>query len=483
MDQRVTELGAGTGRAVPLVVDLDGTLLATDTLHEGFLALLGARPVRALAALAWLGAGRAAFKDRVAAESPLDVGTLPARPEVVALIEDARAEGRPVVLATAANRRWAEAAAARFGPFDAVVASDGSTNLSGPAKAEALERAFGAGGFDYVGDSGPDVAVWARARHAVVVGPGGRMRVALAAIRPDFAEIDTGAGDLGTLTRALRVHQWVKNLLVFLPALAAHRAGAGDLAVLAATFLAFCAAASAVYLCNDLLDLAADRDHPRKRKRPFASGQLPVAAGMRLVPALFAVAFAIAVAAGPPVAATLAAYVVATFAYSLWLKRQPIVDVMTLAGLYTMRVFAGAAALGLTPSPWLLGFCVFLFLCLALVKRLTEIRSRLAEGRGDPVGRGYRLDDAPVVLMLAAAAGYASVLVLALYVDSVAMQRLYETSAGLWAIAVLLLFWLSRLILVAQRGEMHDDPIVFAAGDGVSRVVAALVLVAVAGSL
>jgi 4-hydroxybenzoate polyprenyltransferase len=304
----------------------------------------------------------------------------------------------------------------------------------------------------------------------------------VSAIRPDFTALGGPRTQVTTLVRALRPHQWTKNLLVFLPALAAQRLAPADIAVLLLVFLAFSLAASAVYLCNDLLDLASDRDHARKRNRPFASGALPLDAGLRAAPLLFAGAVAIAAAAGPAVAGVLAVYVALTFSYSLWLKRQPIVDVMTLAGLYTLRVVAGAAALSLVLSPWMLGFSVFLFLCLALVKRLTEIRARVAEGRGDPAGRGYRLDDAPVVLMLAAASGHAAVVVLALYIESTAGQRLYSAPMGLWVAAGLLLFWISRAILLAQRGDMHDDPIVFAARDRVSRITAGLILVAVFGS-
>jgi 4-hydroxybenzoate polyprenyltransferase len=483
MDQRVTELTAPSGTDVPLVVDLDGTLLSTDTLHEGLIALVVARPSRLLSLPSWLVDGRAAFKDRVAAESPVDIAGLPARPEIVAMIDEARRDGRRVVLATAANRRWAEAAAVRFGPFDAVVASDGTTNLAGAEKAAALVRLFGERGFDYVGDARADLPVWSVARRAVVVCSSPGTRSALAAVRPDFRAIAVAGADLRTIGRAMRVHQWVKNLLVFLPALAAHRYGTGDLSLLALTFLAFGLAASAVYLCNDLVDLPADREHHRKRTRPLAAGRLPIAAAIGLAPLLFAAAFSLAIAAGPPVAMVLAGYVAVTFAYSLGLKKLAIVDVMTLAGLYTFRVVAGAAALSLVLSPWMIGFSVFLFLCLALVKRLTEIRARVLEGRGDPIGRGYRLDDAPVILMLAAASGYAAVLVLALYIDSTAMHRIYDSPTGLWAVAALLLFWISRVILIAQRGEMHDDPIVFAAGDGVSRVTALLVLASVAGSL
>ena len=364
-----------------------------------------------------------------------------------------------------------------------MIASDGVTNLAGQAKADALVRAFGAKGFDYVGDSVADLPVWAAAREAIAVGPTAKLRAALARLRPDATVIEVPRPTVRTVGRALRLHQWAKNLLVFLPALAAHRTGFADLATLVAVFVAFGLSASAIYLVNDLLDLASDRDHSRKRLRPLASGALPIRHGVALAPLLLAGGLSLATAASPAVAAVLGGYVVLTFAYSLWLKRQPIVDVMTLAGLYTVRVVAGAAALSVVLSPWMIAFTVFLFLSLALIKRLTEIRSRMSEGRGDPAGRGYRIEDAPVVLMLAAASGYASVVVLALYIDSAAMHRLWDHAAGLWAAAGLLLFWISRMILIAQRGEMHDDPIVFAAQDAVSRATAGLILIAVTGSL
>ncbi|HUG62249.1 MAG TPA: UbiA family prenyltransferase [Methylomirabilota bacterium] len=483
MDQSVANGNAASGSAdVPLVVDLDGTLLRTDLFVECLIGWVAARPSRLALVAGRTPKARAELKARVAGDVDIAERAFPVRQDLLDHLHAESARGRRIYLATATDRKWAECIADRFAVFDGVFASDGETNLKGAAKADALVAAFGAGNFDYIGDSAADLAVWAVARRAIAVDASRRVRGRLAALQPGFDTLSPRPSPLRPLVKAMRVHQWAKNLLVFLPALAAHRFDLATLVALALTFVAFGLVASAVYVVNDLVDLQSDRDHRRKRARPFASGDLPVRTGLAMAPILFCAGLAIAASVSPMLLAVLAAYVAVTSAYSAWLKRKPIVDVAALAALYTVRLVAGGVAAGVILSPWLLGFSTFLFLSLALVKRLTELRSRLDEGRGDPLGRGYRLDDIPVLMSLASAAGYAAVVVLALYIESSDMRGLYHTPHGLWAAAGLLLFWISRVLLLAQRGEMHDDPIVFAFSDWTSRMTGGLVAIAVISS-
>ncbi|MDJ1009587.1 MAG: UbiA family prenyltransferase [Paracoccaceae bacterium] len=462
-----SELHSRAAGARPLVVDLDGTYLATDSLLEAVIGLVLHDPSILLRLPGWLGRGRAGLKAEVADRHIAQA--LPVRPEVVDLIEAARAEGRPVVLATAADRRQAEALAAEQGLFDAVLASEDGVNLKGAEKARALVARYGAGGFDYAGDSPADLAVWAEAQNVITVAADARLqRAAARAGAPgEVRHIAAAPARAQVLLRALRPHQWSKNLLVLLPALAAHAPGALPAAF--AAFVAFSLTASAVYLINDLVDLDSDRAHPRKRNRPFASGALPLTVGLWAAPALIAAALLIgALFASPGFLAALAAYFVATFAYSMWLKRKLVIDVITLAGLYTVRIVAGAAAAAVMLSPWMLGFSMFLFLALAAVKRQGELTDQISSGRGS-AGRAYEAEDLPVLRGIALAAVHAAVLVLALYISSEDVQRLYDRPDLLWLVCPILLYWALRMVMKAHRGLMTDDPIVFAGSDRISQ--------------
>ena len=460
----------------PLVVDLDGTLIRSDLLIESLLRLLAVEPLVALRAPFWLRHGKAAFKVRVTDRTVLDLHMLPLNEDLVELIVAARAEGRPVYLASASDRRHVQTLADHLGLFDGVFASDGTRNLRGAVKADALCEAFGEGGFDYAGDAWVDLTVWERAGGAILVGASPRLTRAARLRCRIVDELPAPRRRWAAALRAMRPHQWLKNLLVFLPILAGHAFGAASLGGTVLAFLAFSLAASSAYLLNDLLDLPGDRDHPTKRLRPFASGALPLVYGFALVPALLLGAAVLALFLPPAFLAVLAAYYATTLAYSLVLKRKMIVDVMVLGGLYTLRVIAGAAAVAIPVSTWLLAFSMFLFLCLALMKRITELIARRRTGKGSPPGRGYRLDDLPMISALAGAAGYVAVLVLALYINSPDVAVLYPRPGALWAVCLLLLYWVSRALMVAHRGTMSDDPVVFAVKDRVSLLTGGLVV-------
>jgi 4-hydroxybenzoate polyprenyltransferase len=283
--------------------------------------------------------------------------------------------------------------------------------------------------------------------------------------------------------RALRPHQWVKNLLIFVPALTAHRI---DLTVAYACLIAFVSfnlCASSTYVLNDLLDMRHDREHPWKRRRPFAAARVDVRHGMLLVPAALGSSLILGLLVSRAFVAVLCFYYALTLAYSVYLKRQMMLDAVTLAGLYGIRLLAGAFAAAVPLSPWMLIFAIFLFLSLALVKRSSELAGRLATGSGDPAGRGYRLTDLSVLQGLAASSGYVAVLIFGLYINNPTVAALYRAPDRLWAISIILLYWISRILILTHRGEMHEDPVLFASKDRTSLICAGLMIATLMASM
>lgn len=459
-----------------LVVDLDGTLCRSDTLLESLLRLLREQPGAVLLALWQLRRGRAAFKAWIAERALPDPALLPLEPRLLNWLREQRAAGRRIELASAADRRIAVAVAEHLGLFDAVLASDGHDNLKGGRKAEVLIARHGERGFDYAGDSRADLAVWARCRQAVVVG-GPALQRAAAAVAEVGKVFAPERSRWAARIETLRPHQWAKNLLLFLPLLAAHRYDepAALLAALLA-FVAFSLMASAVYVANDLNDLAVDRQHPSKRARPLASGALPLHEGLAAVPLLVLAAIAVSPWLPWTFGALLVVYLLLSSLYTFRLKRSAPLDVLTLATLYTLRILAGAAALEMVPSFWLLALSMCLFLSLALVKRYAELDALAARGGDIAAGRGWQVGDRPLVSGLGAAAGMAAVLVLALYIDSPPARKLYATPQLLWLACPLLLYWICRVWLKAHRGQMHEDPVVFAMRDRASLATGVLLL-------
>jgi 4-hydroxybenzoate polyprenyltransferase/phosphoglycolate phosphatase-like HAD superfamily hydrolase len=458
---------------VPLVVDLDGTLVHTDLLHESALRSLRQQPWRVLAMPGWLGQGKAVLKQRLADQDGFAADALPYHAELLAWLR-AQAGRRRLVLCTASDRALAQQVADHLGCFDEVMASDGRLNLSGPAKAQALVQRFGAQGFDYAGNSAADLAVWQQARQAVLVAaPAGVARRARALGNVTLEFDGPGGPDAGVQARAwlraLRPHQWLKNLLLAVPLLASHRI---DLlpawGLLALAFVAFSLCASAVYVANDLIDLDSDRRHERKRSRPFAAGLLPAWQGVLAVPLLLLAALLPALAVGPSFLAVLAVYFVLTCAYSLGLKRWLLVDCMVLAALYCLRIVAGAVVVGSGITFWMLTFSMFLFVSLAFVKRYAELATQRRRGEPSAPGRAYQADDAPLVQVLGISSGHAAAIVLALYLNSEPVRQLYRRSELVWLAVPVLLFWLSWMWAQAHRGRMHDDPLVYAVKDRAS---------------
>ena len=460
---------------VPLCVDLDGTLIATDSMWEAILLLAKNRPLDLLRAPMWLTQGRAYFKAELFQRVMPDPTLLPYRHDVLDMLRARKAEGTPLVLATGSDQRMAAAVCQHLELFDQFVASDGVTNMTSHRKLAELERRFGARRFDYAGNSSQDLCLWGAARESFIVSASGRvMRQAKALCQPKQT-FEYPGNDLRAAIKALRPHQWVKNLLIFVPLVLAHqvRDVKRDIAVLFA-FWAFSLSASAIYILNDLLDLEADRKHTRKRNRPFAAGRLSVPAGIVLALSLLIGAFLICIAEPLRFTQVLFLYLIVTTAYSFWIKRKLLVDVMVLAGLYTLRIKAGSEAAQVPLTMWLMAFSMFLFLSLAFAKRYAELLEVEGAGGATVSGRGYHVADLRIIESVGPASGYLAVMVFCNYLDSSLVRSLYPHPNYLWLIAPILLYWITRVWFIARRGALDQDPIVFAIRDNISYVLGVL---------
>jgi 4-hydroxybenzoate polyprenyltransferase len=465
---------------LPLCVDLDGTLIRSDALLESLTLLIKRNPLYLFCVPIWLLAGKARLKAEVAKRVELDPAALPYNREFIQWLESERSTGRQLWLCTASNERLASSIAAHLKLFDGVLASDDVTNLVGGNKAERLVERFGDRGFDYCGNESRDLIIWKRARAAIVVDGGQKLEQEAARQTNVVRTFSSGARPLPALIRALRPHQWAKNALIVVPVLAAHLASDSDrLERALIAVVAFCLCASSVYIINDLLDLAADRAHRRKSKRPFAAGDLSLLTGWIAAPLLLIAAIFLSIGLPGKFQLVFAGYYVTTLAYSFGLKGRVLVDTLTLAALYTLRIIAGAAAASVPLSFWLLIFSVFLFLSLAFAKRFTELDGLRRQQRFGAAGRGYHVEDLAILQSFGTAAGYLSVLVLALYINSPDIESLYRRPKIIWLLCVLMLYWVSRVWMKAQRGELHDDPVVFALKDRVSLGVGLLVLLTI----
>jgi 4-hydroxybenzoate polyprenyltransferase/phosphoserine phosphatase len=464
------------GSSVPRCVDLDGTLVHCDLLVESLRLLARERPWLLLRVPLWLAAGRARLKEKLADAVRIDAAALPYNELLLEHLRRERARGRRLLLVTASHERPAREVANHVGLFDEVIATGGRRNLKGRAKRRELVRRFGERGFDYAGDSGADLAVWTAARQAIAVNASASVLRRLG----DRANRVIGSPPRPfpvLLLRALRVRQWVKNLLVFLPVVLAHRyLDPEPILRTALAFLAFSLGASAVYVLNDLLDLEADRHHPEKRHRPFASGELSPTLGFALVPLVAALSVTAAWFLPRGFLVTLLFYFLLTTLYSFRLKKIALLDVIILASLFTTRIIAGSEASGIEVSEWLLGFSMFLFFSLAAVKRYAELLSIRAGGDAEAKlrRRGYFAGDHELILQMGISSGFMAVVVLALFVSSESVTKLYPNPTLLWFACPLVLYWIGRIWLLAHRGEVTDDPLMFAVRDRVTWIVAIL---------
>jgi 4-hydroxybenzoate polyprenyltransferase len=460
----------------PLCVDLDGTLVKSDTLVDSLLALTRSHPLLILQLPGQLLRGKAAFKAFVTQSVSIDVAHLPYNIALLQFLRHQQGLGRSIFLATGADVALARRVASHVGVFSDVLGSDGATNLTGNKKLDSLRSRIGSGEFDYVGNAMVDLPLLAAAKEAFVANPSLPLRIGMRTrgVRP-AREFRDRKNSLLTAVHALRPHQWAKNLLILLPLLLSHSISVHRLLVALLAFGCFSLAASATYIVNDLLDIEADRRHPRKHLRPFASGNLSAFAGGAL--ALLLLMVAVAGARLLPISffGWLLLYIATTLAYSTYLKRIPLVDVLILSGLYTLRLLAGSAATGTQISHWLSGFSIFLFFSLAIAKRFTELENLSASGSVPRNGRGYLLTDIDQLRSFGTSSAFASVVIFAIYISSFDVIKLYRKPALLWLIMPLMILWLCRVWLLASRGELHEDPVVFALTDRMSLLIGAAV--------
>ncbi|WP_410217224.1 UbiA family prenyltransferase [Paracoccus sp. (in: a-proteobacteria)] len=471
---RIERVG-GPAAGKPLAVDLDGTLIRSDLLIETAFSELGRRPHSLIDMFHALTQGKAALKHRLSKPADFDPSTLPYDERVLDYIRAARAEGRDVYLASASHERLVKAIADHLGLFSGYFASDAETNCGGRVKAQKLTSAFGEGGFDYIGNDSADLPVWEKAGKAIAIRTSDVVTRKLKSTHGDVDVLQWEKPSLRTWAKLARVHQYPKNALLFLPLVTAHIfAPLAVLHVLLA-FVSFSLCASSVYILNDLVDLQDDRKHRSKCNRPLANGSVPLSQALVVIPLLLGASMLLAAAISLPFLGVLVGYYILTTAYSFWLKRKALLDVLTLAGLYTVRVIGGAVVIGVSVSAWLLAFSVALFLSLALIKRFVELAARLDAELPDSKSRGYRNTDADLVLALAAASGFNAVTVFILYVSSESVQALYAIPQVLWLGAPVLTYWIARMLMLAHRRVMNDDPVAFAVKDRVSMICVALV--------
>jgi 4-hydroxybenzoate polyprenyltransferase/phosphoserine phosphatase len=470
-------------RHIPLCVDLDGTLLAADTLWEGVAVVLLRNPLMLFAVLYWMSKGKARLKHEIAARSGRRAADWPYREAVLKRLEHERETGRQLVLVTGAAESVALGVAAHTGVFSSVLHSSSETNLTSRRKREKLIEQFGEGGFDYMGNSRDDVPVFDAARKAIVVAPDTAAEKWRRA--HDAERLDIGKTSGLAALKSIRMHQWAKNVLIGVPMVLNHDILHLDAVInVILAFFAFSFLASAVYVINDLSDLTNDRRHPTKRNRPLASGQMSVPMGLTIALCLLVASLSLTAVLPYDFALVLGFYAIATTAYTFVLKRKLLVDVFTLAGLYTVRIVAGSAATGTVLSFWLLSFSVFFFLSLALVKRYVELDEYDGRDGNQVPGRGYVAVDFEMVGQAGVASAFASALVLALYIHSKEMQEMYTLPWALWPLCPLVLYMLLRIWMLARRRMLHEDPVVFIMRDWRSLVTMAMgAMLILAGAL
>jgi 4-hydroxybenzoate polyprenyltransferase/phosphoserine phosphatase len=451
---------------LPLVVDLDGTLIQTDLLIESFFAHVGTDPggIFKLAAAALTGKSR--LKAEIAQGTALDAAHLPYDRRILSLINEARSHGRQVYLASASNERYVGEIAAHLGLFDGWFGSTENENLSSEIKARRLVETFGEKRFDYVGDSRADLAVWAAANKCIGVDLSTSVCTALRKIDPDAVILQPPDTGWRNWLKLVRVHQWSKNMLVFVAPLSAHLTDLRSIALSSLAFCAFSFAAASIYIVNDLVDIEADRKHRTKRLRPLAAGTVPPVQTVFAAPLLLAASLGLGLLISWRFALVLVIYLLLTTAYTFSLKTKMVLDVIVLASLYTLRVISGAVAISTAlPSEWLLGFSMFFFTSMALIKRYVDLAVRVDGDLPDPTNRNYRKSDLGSVGALAAASGLNAVTIFALYISSETVHRLYRHPHALWLVCPVLMYWIARALIMADRRLMHDDPIMFALKD------------------
>ncbi len=455
-----------------LFVDLDGTLIRTDLLFESLLLLIRRNLLYLVVVPFWLLKGRAWLKHQIARRVKIDPASLPYSEEFLAWLTSQRERGRTMTLISASNQQYVSAVAEHVGLFDAAIGSDGNTNLKARNKLQRIEEIVQGKEFAYAGDTRADLPIWTGARQILLVNCGPWVIGRFENGPGEVLRFGSAAALFGPLLRAMRPHQWLKNTLLFVPLILSHQLTRPELLFASAIgFMSFCLCASSVYLLNDMLDLDNDRTHQTKCKRPFASGELALVAGFVTVPALLIGAFLVSLLLPADFRLVLLIYWLLTCLYSFALKRIFLLDVATLAVLYALRVTAGAEAMGVSITNFLIAFSLCLFLGLAMVKRVTELVNLRAGVAGAMSGRAYRKSHEPLLSVIGILASMMAVVVLVFYINAPATKGLYGTPLLLWLICPLLTVLLGRIWWLARAGRLHEDPVLFAIEDRFSQLI------------
>lgn len=448
-----------------LVIDLDGTLVKTDTLLESMVIYLRQNPSQIFNIFLWISKGKVYFKSKISEHTNLDPNCLPYCSEVLALIQKYKSEQCKIILATAAHHKIAQSIADHLGVFDEVFATHQGQNLRAHNKQNLLLDKYGEGNYDYVGNSKDDIPVLATAHLKYVANPDFWLRRIIN--QRDFITITPKKENRLILWfKALRWYQWIKNILIILPLISAHEFQSLVQLPIWVAFLSFCMAASSGYILNDILDIFEDRNHPDKKERPFAKGVLPISQGIGVSTVLIIFAVISSFYISTYLAITVLVYYITTLSYSFFFKRKMLIDVFVLAFLYALRVTAGIIALQLDTTPWLIAFCLFTFLSLAFAKRYSELYNAFQKkGKTILSGRNYHTEDLMILKSFGVSSSYISALVLALYIQHPEITASYANPTLLWLIVPVWLYWISRMWMVTARGNMNSDPILFVAKD------------------
>jgi 4-hydroxybenzoate polyprenyltransferase len=462
---------------LPIAVDLDGTLIRSDTLVEATLLLIKLNPLYIFVIPIWILRGRLFFKQAIFDRVELDYSCLPYEHQLIDWLKTCKKDGHKIELVSATPDFIAKGVADFMGIFDGSFGSTNGINLKGSNKRDFLDQRFGKNGYIYCGNSSADLSVWDHCSQAVVINAPASIARKVAKSSDVIFEVNKNQNFLRTFLKAIRIHQWAKNVLIFIPLLLGHQINYSTISAAFLAFLSFSMCASSIYLINDLLDLSGDRIHPDKKHRPLASGQLELPWGVMLSIILVIGGISLGVVVSRGFLITLIIYLFITNFYSAILKRIPIADVLVLASLYSIRLIAGSQASGVKTSTWLLSVSMFFFLSLAFMKRVSELKllvqlHRNSTGRRNMRvhdihihGRGYIIDDLQVLTSMGAASGYLSVVLYAQYISNSAIRVMYTSPDLLWYICPILLFWISRAWLITNRGNMNSDPVAFALRD------------------
>lgn len=453
-----------------LVVDLDGTLLKTDLLHESFWSAVKNNWKILFSLLFIIRHGKAAIKEYLQLNSSLNISLLPFDDKVIAYIKLFRKKGGRTVLATGSNCVFAKRISDYLKLFDEVYGSDSNINLVGRTKASFLNNKFGPNKFEYMADSVADLDIWKISKKNITVNASSHLSKAVEKLGTPCEHLVTNKRSIYYYIDLARPHQWIKNILVFLPMLASQQISAPNLFNSLMAFIAICVAASSTYIINDLLDISSDRQHQRKRFRALACGSASIKNAFYVALTLLIGNIIFMVFMGSKFAVFIAIYYILTTIYSIRIKNILLLDIFFLAGLYTLRLVLGGVATDIVVSIWLFSFSIFFFLSLAAVKRQGELVNLASRGLNIPLGRGYHIDDLPIISTSALCSGYASIIIMLLYINSPQVLNVFTDPVPLWCICAILLFWITRLVLVAQRGFMSDDPIIFASKDRITQI-------------